>query len=327
MRTIMKSTEFADSVIVTQYPEGIGTTAGLIERESIIAWQNVEGFERETVLAGMIVSHRDFHISREFVMEIDHDFPFLKMQFEIQGYSAFERNSKGSLNTLIPGGRHQLFFYPEVKGRLIYPPGHRYTLEIILSLEYLLGMFGGELDPLRHFGKGLLRNEPVSFFPDSQPITPEMKRVLMDVLHCPFTGVLRKNYLQSKIVELLVQQIDLFEKTTRLRSQHIITKKNMDQLYYVRELITNNPETSYSLDSISELSGLNKFKLKQGFKSLFNETVIGYLTKIRLEKTRLLITSSDLAIADIACSLGYKNPQHFSKAFKRQFGYLPSALR
>ncbi len=327
MRTVMKSAEFEELVIVRDYPEGIGTLLGMTEKESCVDYTCVKGTMREILMEGLMISHRDFHIEREFIMEVDHNFPFLKMQFELEGYSHFSRQNKACLDTDIPGGRQQLFFFPEVKGKLTYPPSHRYTLEIILSVNYLTRSFGQDLTALHHFGRGIERNEPVQFFPASQPISPAMKRIILEFIHCPYTGTVRRLFLEAKVMELLVLQIDSLNQYRKYASEKKIKKEDIEKLYYVREILDKNPAHDYSLSGISELTGLNDFKLKQGFKAIFNDTVFGYLTNVRMEKARNLLLESTDSIAEVAFAIGYKNPQHFSVAFKRKFGCLPKSLR
>ena len=81
---------------------------------------------------------------------VEHDFPFLKMHFELSGYSSYQPTNDQSLAVDIPGGHHQLFFFPRVKGKLYYPPTpHRTTLEITISHTFIKRMFYNEWNILR----------------------------------------------------------------------------------------------------------------------------------------------------------------------------------
>ena len=82
-----------------------------------------------------------------------------------------------------------------------------------------------------------------------------------------------------------------------------------------------------SLIELVELSGLNDFKLKRGFKELFGTTVFGYLFDLRIERAQEMLREGKQSIAEISFHIGYKNPQHFTAAFKRKFGYLPSEIK
>jgi AraC-like DNA-binding protein len=47
--------------------------------------------------------------------------------------------------------------------------------------------------------------------------------------------------------------------------------------------------------------------------------------KLRMEKALELIESGENSILQVALSVGYSNPSHFSAAFKRFYGRLPSS--
>ncbi|GAB3795482.1 AraC family transcriptional regulator [Spirosoma humi] len=327
MRSIYRSEDFTELIIVKEYPEGLGTTQGLIERTRILPYPTLQGTTHEVLMEGIRVVHRDQWMSKPLIIEVDHNFPFLKMQFELEGHSDFLRQTKDCLNTLILNGRHQLFYFPEVKGRLYYPACHRYTLEILLEPAYLKKLFHQDLSILGAFGTHLVQNRPTQFCTECLPITPLMKQTILDFIHCPYDGMLRKVYLEAKILELLTLQVDQFNQHNQGNSYAPLPKKEVEKLHFVKEWLDNNLDTTFSLSQIAELSALNEYSLKKGFKQLFKKTVFGYLTDLRMQRAKRLIGQQHSTIAEIAYSVGYKNPQHFTTAFKRKFGYLPRELK
>lgn len=73
--------------------------------------------------------------------------------------------------------------------------------------------------------------------------------------------------------------------------------------------------------------GTNEHKLKVGFKQLYGTTVYRFLTHERLKRASLLLQNTSLPVKRIAQMTGFKNMSHFSKAFKKQYGFRPMALR
>lgn len=71
--------------------------------------------------------------------------------------------------------------------------------------------------------------------------------------------------------------------------------------------------------------GLNDFKLKSGFKQLYGNTVFGYLGNLRME-VALRLLKEQKSVRLVAEEIGYKNPQHFTAAFKKKYGVLPSQV-
>lgn len=160
-------------------------------------------------------------------------------------------------------------------------------------------------------------------------ITPRMKMVMEEVRQCKFQGGLKKLFLQSKAMELLALQCEQMEATqlsgTPLRNK--ITSQDVEKLYYARDLVLQHVQEPLSLEELSRKAGLNEFKLKSGFKAIFDNTVFGYLNDHRLELARELIQGGDLPMSLIAEQAGYSSPQHFSTAFRKKFGVSPGKVR
>ncbi len=285
------------------------------------------GIRQETLSESIHIIHRDAGHTGEVFFEAKAHCPLLKMRFEIEGYSNYLKANGDSLNGELFTGCYQLSFFPELAGSLRCADCQRYTIEILVALDYLKKLLHNDLTALSHFGKQVENNTPVTFFPSCLPLTPTIRRGLTDLICCSLTGVCRKIYLKAKVIELLMLQTELYNTPVCLKHKPCVNSQDIEKLYYVKNLLAREPNHTYSLHEISKLAGLNDFKLKKGFKELFHQTVFGYLTEVRMEKARTMILENNYSIADVAYSIGYKNPQHFTACFKRKFGYLPSSLR
>ncbi|SHE90262.1 two-component system, response regulator YesN [Caldanaerobius fijiensis DSM 17918] len=63
------------------------------------------------------------------------------------------------------------------------------------------------------------------------------------------------------------------------------------------------------------------------FKSETGENFTEYLTKIRIDKAKELLKNLEFKIYEIADAVGYADPHHFSRVFKRQEGITPAEYR
>ncbi|SJZ71224.1 AraC-type DNA-binding protein [Chitinophaga eiseniae] len=158
-------------------------------------------------------------------------------------------------------------------------------------------------------------------------ITPRMKTILAEIRQCQFKGGLKKLFLQSKVLELLALQCDQVENDFGHGAViHNISTRELEQLQHARYLLLQNLQEPPTLAELSRLSGLNEFKLKSGFKTVFDNTVFGYFNDHRLGMARELILAGGKTLAEIADDAGYSSPQHFSSAFKKKYGVAPSKL-
>ncbi|AQX51283.1 MULTISPECIES: helix-turn-helix domain-containing protein [Elizabethkingia] len=78
---------------------------------------------------------------------------------------------------------------------------------------------------------------------------------------------------------------------------------------------------------MSKTSGLNKYKLKKGFKQLYGMSMTSYLQNLRMSKAKELLQDTDKTISEIAYELGFSHSQHFHRAFKMTFDTVPSVFK
>ncbi|MCM3629852.1 helix-turn-helix domain-containing protein [Paenibacillus glycanilyticus] len=89
-------------------------------------------------------------------------------------------------------------------------------------------------------------------------------------------------------------------------------------------IMINYWRTTLAVTDIVNAVNLERSYLFRLFKEAVGISVSGYVTAYRIERARELMESSDLSIKSIACSVGYKDPLYFSKAFKKATSYTPS---
>ena len=111
-------------------------------------------------------------------------------------------------------------------------------------------------------------------------------------------------------------------------SSFIICKPgyDTDSIHFAREYLLQNATQPPSLTELAKIAGINEFKLKQGFKALYNNTVFGYLTDFKLNQARELLVCN-LPIKEVADRLGYSSVQHFNSAFRKKFGLPPGKVK
>lgn len=161
----------------------------------------------------------------------------------------------------------------------------------------------------------------------NRTITPAMNQVLDVLVNCPYTGTARKLFLESKMLELLALQCEQMEtqqtssKTVRLSSTDI------KRLHQVKDLLLDDIAATPTLAGLARAAGLNEFKLKAGFKALFQQTVFGFLSDYRLQQARREVQQSEKSLTEIAFETGFASIYHFSAAFKNKFGISPTHCR
>lgn len=86
-------------------------------------------------------------------------------------------------------------------------------------------------------------------------------------------------------------------------------------------------DAELDIDYLCKAVHLSSTQLFRKMKALTGEPPMSFIRKIRLHKAKTLLQTTNLSIAEIAYDLGFTDPNYFSRAFNKEFGAPPSALR
>ncbi|MCD8236130.1 MAG: AraC family transcriptional regulator [Prevotellaceae bacterium] len=81
-----------------------------------------------------------------------------------------------------------------------------------------------------------------------------------------------------------------------------------------------------SIEEIAHYTGRSLATFKRDFKKISDLTPEKWLMKKRLEKAYELMKTGRKRVVDVYAEVGFRNPSHFSAAFKKEFGVAPTAV-
>lgn len=88
-------------------------------------------------------------------------------------------------------------------------------------------------------------------------------------------------------------------------------------LNYIRQNLTGD----LSLSTLAGVAGFSPFHFHRLFKTLTQETVNECVNRLRLERAAALLRASKISITQAALECGFESVSHFSRAFKKQYGF------
>jgi AraC-like DNA-binding protein len=94
-----------------------------------------------------------------------------------------------------------------------------------------------------------------------------------------------------------------------------------------KALIDKNPVAHIHIARLADKAGINEFKLKLGFRELFQTSPYQYRLQLCLQKAKELLESTDDTIDQIATKVGFETYNGFSTAFKKAFRIAPTEYR
>ena len=290
-------------------------------------------------LQGELTNH-PFHLKREVSIRFSNNAvsfdEVLKALIKPQQSLQMIFILKGALNYWVPNSRNPLLVLEEQQHNLLLDH-HQLQLEseqqehdiIFINIDF---SFFSRYLPNDHSGfitlkKGMEQDKATVFSKTNVHITPEIIAILSSLKTSTHTGFCEKLFMESKVLELLALQLSQFEQQQNGHIGQQLKKEELDKMYEIQKILTNNLQSQLSLRTLSHMVGTNEFNLKRNFKIAFGTTVYGYLNQYKMEQAKVLLMEKDITIAELATKMGYKYATHFSSAFKKYFGYLPTKIR
>ena len=87
----------------------------------------------------------------------------------------------------------------------------------------------------------------------------------------------------------------------------------------------NDP--NLSLNTLTEYLAISNSYFSAIFKAKTGSTFIEYLTRLRMERAKQILSMTDRRTYEVAEDVGFSDPHYFSVAFKRVTGMTPKEYR
>lgn len=198
-------------------------------------------------------------------------------------------------------------------------------LSIVLSLDFYSKLINENWDIHQDFSKSIRQKKSDYLTSKYAPFNPAIQWTIHEIKNCKYEGGMKKMYLEAKIKELLILQLE----TLMVKPQEdvLIGQEDYEKLQKAKLILDENFTSAPTLSELSRIISLNEFKLKKGFKACFQTTVKGYITKLRMEYAKSLFKNKTSNVSEVAEKCGYKDVSHFSSAFKLFYGSTPVSFR
>lgn len=240
----------------------------------------------------------------------------------IQGRVGTNFHETGLLTELDAGGHH-LIYIPETDYELVTYKNTRIT-HFQVNLDYFASLLCPSEDWSDTLREKLLRKEML--YSGDGLRCPVTRQTIEAIINCPLSGGVRKLFLEAKFLELIALQLAHYQRGSNVQAVHI-NKKDKDVLVQLREHLLVTFHHDHSLRSLSQTFGINEFKLKKQFRELFGQTIFDFIFELRMNHARHLLTDGGMFVNEVSREVGYRNPNHFSTAFRKKFGICPGSLR
>lgn len=206
-----------------------------------------------------------------------------------------------------PQDRHQ--FTPRPGGRCIH-----INLPVTgQKLEQLCNALGTTLQELLEVPQKQLQLEDPDF--------AHFKQIAQEINLLRETGA-PEHQVDMLVCQMVINAIVILEKQCAG-----VSAGAPEWLCQVLRKIHSPEYISCQASDIYQLAGYSAPVVIRSFRKHTGQTVVSYLTRAKMDSARLLLTTTELTVLDIAGRLGYSSVSHFNKLFHAATGTSPRQYR
>ena len=254
------------------------------------------------------------------------DQPFAGLFFQLGGSTQAIRTTM-DLDMNIQSGESNLMIIPPMNESFELKEELRgTTFGVLLAHDYLVDLthrFPLQLEPIID---KLRKKEFCQFQERNLPITPRMRETIQRIRQLDSSQVACSLFLEAHVLDLLAMIITQLHQPVYANG-HSFSRTDLEHIHMAREILIDRISNPPTLAELSRLVGSNEFILKRGFKDIFGTSPYAFHLQHKLALAKSYILDTALTIAEIAYKVGYSDPAHFTKAFRKQYGIRPSDLR
>lgn len=141
----------------------------------------------------------------------------------------------------------------------------------------------------------------------------------------------RKEYLPTVMNTEDMQELERwFVLKISEACQNVLRKgaeKSSSLIETAKEYIQVNYSKDISLDDVSRTVNISPYYFSKIFKEDTGEGFVEYLTRIRIDKAKELLTTTEYSMKEICSMVGYADPNYFSRSFKKNVGVTPTEYK
>ena len=143
----------------------------------------------------------------------------------------------------------------------------------------------------------------------------------IEAMHIKAFDYLLKPWKEERLCELISTAIE------NVRSMQKTDSIVHSQKHVIKDYIDRNYKKDISAKDVAGILGYSDVYFSKVFKQLFDDNFINYLTKIRIDRAKVLLKDVSFNIKEVGKSVGYADSNYFTKVFKRSVGMSPSEYR
>ncbi len=155
-----------------------------------------------------------------------------------------------------------------------------------------------------------------------EPVTGKFQSYLEKLLTLYNKPELNRDWQVSTCIDCMLNHLMLLSC-----SQAAMKTELPDNIRYLLKYMESNFEKPLTLDYLAEFANITKYYLSREFKKYTGFSPNDYLITLRIDRARLLLTSTTIPASKIAHEVGIHDMNNFTNLFKKKTGMTPTQYR
>jgi AraC-like DNA-binding protein/quercetin dioxygenase-like cupin family protein len=132
------------------------------------------------------------------------------------------------------------------------------------------------------------------------------------------------NTICQNLLEILIIRITRIQHLRPVPATSVRMTKECAQ---IKEYLDTNYAEHITLDSLTQLTHMNKYYMAHSFAKYTGLSPIQYLNERRLETACRLLKETDYSVSDISSQTGFSSQSYFTQIFRKKYGITPIKYR
>ena len=197
----------------------------------------------------------------------------------------------------------------------------------MLNIEFLLHPQQGIYPSIKELAREnkdlhtlLQLQEPFLMLKDSEGLYYTLKSLVQELSE-------QHKENNNMIIQTLISHVLLLIARMAVSTKERTPLQTDIYIKNVIEYIHHNYDRDLKVAELASIVYLHPSYLHRIFKESMNCTIMEYITEIRIEKAKMLLSKTDIPIIEISDFVGINSRQYFSFLFKRATGESPQSYR
>jgi AraC-like DNA-binding protein len=159
------------------------------------------------------------------------------------------------------------------------------------------------------------------------PLNHELQKLYDEIIDTPLSDGLYDIKITARALKIVEELFLYFRQVLHQKKpdhENELHVDDIERLEKVEKMITGlYADELPPIDHIAKEVAMSTSTLQRKFKKMFNYGIYEYYQNYRLQEARKLLMVEQMNAKDVAYKLGFKDPSHFTRAYKKRFGFTP----